>query len=230
MTEPTEPEEPTAREQSTSAARPARAVLELDQSASASAYDPAPVPVDDDGGRAGRFWSVRRLPAGLLALVVVAGAGLLLYDVAAVRAERPAMHWRRATADRLAEWRLDEVAVLAAAGLAVLVGIWLIVLAVTPGLRALLPMRRDRAHVRAGLHREAAALVLRDRAMEVSGVQSVRVRVRRSKASVRARAHFRELDDVRADLDEALGAGLKELGLARPPALSVHVGRPPKKG
>ncbi|MEU0374231.1 DUF6286 domain-containing protein [Streptomyces sp. NPDC006283] len=227
MTEPTEPEQPTAREQS---ARPARPVLELDQSASASAYDPASVPADGHGGKAGRFWSVRRVPAGLLALVVVGGAGLLLYDIAAVRADRPAMQWRRVTADRLAEWRLDEVAVLAAAGLAVLVGIWLIVLAVTPGLRALLPMRRDQAHVRAGLHREAAALVLRDRAMEVSGVQSVRVRMRRSKASVRARAHFRELDAVRADLDEALGAGLKELGLARPPALSVHVGRPPKKG
>ncbi|MEV4683793.1 DUF6286 domain-containing protein [Streptomyces kurssanovii] len=228
MTEPdgpAGPEEPARQERE---ARSSRPVLEMDQSASASAYNPV---ADDDGGarKAGRFWSVRRVPAGLLALVVVAGAGLLLYDVAAVRADRPAMRWRRWLADHLAEWRLDEIAVLAAAGAVMLLGLWLIVLAVTPGLRALLPMRRDRPHVRAGLRREAAAIVLRDRAMEVSGVQTVQVRMGRSRASVRARAHFRDLDDVRADLDDALGAALEELGLARPPELAVHVGRPPAK-
>jgi hypothetical protein len=205
--------------------------VDLDQSASAAAYEPASRTADGDGGKAGRFWSVRRVPAGLLALVVLGGAGLLLYDVAAVRADRPAMHWRRATAEYLAKWRLEEVWVLASAGVAVLLGVCLIVLAVTPGLRALLPMRRDVAAVRAGLDREAAALVLRDRAMEVSGVQSVRVRMGRSKVSVRAQSHFRELDDVRADLDAALSTGIRELGLARQPALYVHVGlRSAKKG
>ncbi|GGW63526.1 DUF6286 domain-containing protein [Streptomyces xantholiticus] len=230
MTEPEKPTDPGPESTPGSAGseRSAQPVLELDQSASASAYDPV-AKKDDDGGRIGRFWSVRRVPAALLALVVLGGAGLLLYDVAAVRADRPAMGWRRAAAEYLAEWRLNEIAVLAAAGAVMLVGIWLIVLAVTPGLRSLLPMRRDRPHVRAGLHREAAALVLRDRAMEVSGVQTVRVRMGRSKASVRARAHFRDLDDVRADLDAALGVGLKELGLARPPALAVYVGRPPAR-
>ncbi|MBT2366779.1 hypothetical protein J7E88_16035 [Streptomyces sp. ISL-10] len=204
-----------------------RPVLELDQSTSAADYDPAPAPAKGEHGKAGRFWSARRVPAALVALVILAGSGLLLYDIAAVRAGRSAMHWRRALADHLDRWRLDEVAVLAVAGAVALIGVWLIVLAVTPGLRTVLPMHRDRAHVRAGLNRQAAALVLRDRAMEVSGVSSVRVRMTRSKARVRARSHFRELDDVRADLDAALGAGIRELGLARPPALAVHVGRPP---
>lgn len=230
----TGPEEPADPEEATGPAHPAHRersappVLELDQSASASAYDPV-VEQGGDRGRARRFWSARRVPAALLALLVVAGAGLLLYDIAAVRADRPAMRWRRAAADHLAEWRLDEIVILAAAGVAVLLGLLLVVLAVTPGLRSLLTMRHDRPHVRAGLHREAAALVLRDRAMEVSGVQTVQVRMGRSRASVRARAHFRDLDDVRADLDAALGIGLRELGLARPPTLAVHVGRPPAK-
>lgn len=208
---------------------PVQPVLDLDQSASAAAYQPSAAPADGDGGKAGRFWSVRRVPAGLLALVVLGGAGLLLYDIAAVRADRPAMHWRRVLAADLAKWRVDELGVLAAAVAAMVLGVCLIVIAVTPGLRALLPMRRDTASVRAGLDREAAALVLRDRAMEVSGVQFARVRIRRTKVSVRALSHFRELDDVRADLDAALGAGIKELGLARPPALTVHVRRPPAK-
>lgn len=199
---------------------------DLDQSASASAYDPA----EGRGGRAGRFWAGRRTPAALLALVLLAVAGVLLYDVSSVRAGRPAMHWRHVVADDLATRRLHDIWVEVGAGIAMAVGLWLIVLALTPGLRSVLPMRQDSAQVRAGLERDAAALVLRDRAMEVSGVQSVRIRMKRSRVAVRARSHFRELDDVRADLDAALSAGITELGLAAPPRLSVHVGRPAKKG
>lgn len=100
---------------------------------------------------------------------------------------------------------------LGAAALAVALGIWLIVLAVTPGLRQVLPMRQVAPDVRSGLDRAAAALVLRDRAMEVAGVQSVRVKVSRRKAKAHAVSHFRELDEVRADLDAALGEGLRQL-------------------
>ncbi|MEV7339955.1 DUF6286 domain-containing protein [Streptomyces sp. NPDC093544] len=202
---------------------------ELGQSASAAAYEPLPT-LDEEGGGEGRFWSARRIPAGILAVLVLVGAGALLYDVAAVRADRPAMHWRRSLARQLAERPLDDTWVLVGAGVAAAVGLWLIVLAATPGLRDVLPMRRIHADVRAGLHRSAAATALRDRAMEVAGVQSVRVHMRRTKADVRAVSHFRELDDVRADLDATLADGIRGLGLSRPPALSVHVGRPGRKG
>ena len=73
-----------------------------------------------------------------------AARALLLYDVAAVRADQPAMHWRRSLADELAERPLDDMWVLVGAGVAMALGLWLIVLAATPGLRDLLPMRRDR--------------------------------------------------------------------------------------
>ncbi|WP_406380649.1 DUF6286 domain-containing protein [Streptomyces sp. NBC_01618] len=227
----TEPHDPEHREQRPPAVRPVEKgdVLELDQSASSAAYDPVPAQ-HGSGDRAGRFWSPRRIPAAVLALVSLGGTGLLLYDVAAVRADRPAMRWRRVLAGELAERPLDNVWVLAGAAAALAIGLWLLVLAVTPGLRGLLPMRRDRPVVRAGLDRTAAALVLRDRAVEVSGVQSVRVRMGRGRAGVRAVSHFRELDDVRADLDTVLAAAIRELGLARPPSLSVHVRRPTKKG
>ncbi|MET9518802.1 DUF6286 domain-containing protein [Streptomyces sp. NPDC002994] len=198
--------------------------------ASAPVHDPVPTLQEEDSGRAGRFWSARRVPAALVALVVLGGAGLLLYDVAAVRAGRPAMWWRRELADELATRPLDDVWVLVGAGVAAALGLWLLLFALTPGLRAILPMRRTSADVRAGLDRPAAAMMLRDRAMEVSGVQSVRVRVGRSKVRVRAMSHFRELDDVRADLDAALAAGIRQLGLAGRPGLSVRVDRPVKKG
>lgn len=81
------------------------------------------------------------------------------------------------------------------------------------------------ARVRAGLGRKDAAQILRDRAMEVSGVRSVRVKVRRSHVGVRATSHFRDLDDVRADLDAVLAVGIEELGLAHPPQPRVRVRR-----
>ncbi|MFE7777506.1 DUF6286 domain-containing protein [Streptomyces sp. NPDC057445] len=219
MTEPvkTDPAEETAP------------VKELDQSASASAYRPAAA---GGGDRGDRFWSARRIPAGLLAAALTGGAGLFLYDIASVRAGRQGMSWRRSLAGLLEQRPLDDTWVLVGAGVAVALGVWLLVLAVTPGLRGLLPMRRDAADtgLRAALDRKAAALVLRDRAMEVSGVQSVHVRTGRSRVRVRAVSHFRELDDVRTDLDTALGEGVRELGLAHPPALHVRVRRPVKKG
>ncbi|MFE9409149.1 DUF6286 domain-containing protein [Streptomyces sp. NPDC006704] len=192
--------------------------------------DPVPVLAEGEGGRATRFWSARRIPAGLLALVILAVSGLFLYDVAAVRAHHSAMRWRVRFADWLAAHPLDDVAVLAIAGAAALIGLWLIALAITPGLRGVLTMRSPSPAVRAGLDRAAAALVLRDRAMEVAGVQSARIRVGRRRVTVRALSHFRELDDVRADLDAALGAGLREFGLAGPPALTVRVGPSVRKG
>ncbi|MFI7316687.1 DUF6286 domain-containing protein [Streptomyces venezuelae] len=202
---------------------------ELRQSASATAYDPLPTLSDDDE-KAARFWSPRRVPAALLALVVLGAAGLLLYDIVAVRADHPAMHWRRELAHQLGRRPLDDTAVLTGAAIAALLGLWLLVLALTPGQRGILPMRRTHSDVRGGLYRGAAAMVLRDRAMDVPGVQSVRVSVKRSKVDVRAVSHFRELDDVRGDLDATLADGIRDLGLARAPGLAVHVARPGRKG
>ncbi|MGY3200852.1 DUF6286 domain-containing protein [Streptomyces sp. TE5632] len=191
-----------------------------------------PPPAPDDAAALGprRFWSARKVPAGLLALLLLVIAVAFLYDIAAVRAGRPAMSWRRELARQLAERPLDDVWVLLGAGVAVALGLWLLLLALTPGLRALLPMRRTHSDVRAGLDREAAAMVLRDRAMEIAGVQTVRVRVARKRADVRAVSHFREPDDVRADLDAVLADTVRGLGLSRPPALSVRVRRPGRKG
>ncbi|MET8896601.1 DUF6286 domain-containing protein [Streptomyces albogriseolus] len=182
------------------------------------------------GGGRRRFWSARRVPAGLLALVTLVIAGAFLYDIAAVRAHRTAMSWRRDLARQLDERQLDDVWVLTGAAVAAALGLWLLVLALTPGLRSLLPMRSVHPDVRAGLDRDAAATVLRDRALEVAGVQSVRVAVKRKKTDVRAVSHFRDLDDVRDELTAVLEGAIRGLGLARPSPLTLHVRRPGRKG
>ncbi|WP_206311547.1 DUF6286 domain-containing protein [Streptomyces sp. DASNCL29] len=196
----------------------------------------------DPPGRVRRFWSERRVPAGIVALVVAAVSGLLLYDVAAVRSGRRAMRWRDWLADELAARPLDNAWMVAGAALLAALGVWMVVMAMAPGLRGLLPMRAPEpasepgsgagaeaaAAVRAGIDRTSAGLVLRDRAMEVPGVRSARVDVGRRRIKARALAHFRDLDEVRADLDAALHEGIRQLGLARSPALSVHVRRSAK--
>ncbi|MFD9115866.1 DUF6286 domain-containing protein [Streptomyces bottropensis] len=190
--------------------------------------------IDGSGRSAHRFWSARRIPAALAALLSAAAVGFLLYDVVAVRAGRNAMRWRRRLAEELATRPLDDVWMIVGAAVAMALGLWLFLLAVTPGLRRLLPMRRPTGipgaeDVRAGLDRRAAALVLRDRAMQVPGVQSAQVDVGRRKVKARARAHFRDLEEVRGDLDAELGEAVTSLGLARQPTLAVRVRRP-KKG
>ncbi|MFC8144628.1 DUF6286 domain-containing protein [Streptomyces paradoxus] len=196
-----------------------------DRSESPAAPEPG-----GEGGRVGRFWSSRRVPAGIAALLLLGLIGLFLYDIVSVRAGRPGMYWRRELAEQLAERPLDDIWVLVGAGVAAVLGLWLLILAATPGLRDVLPMRRTHSDVRAGLHRDAAATALRDRAMEVAGVQSARVRVRRRRADVRAVSHFRDLDDVRTDLDAVVADAVGKLGLSRPPSPRVRVRRPGRKG
>lgn len=185
---------------------------------------------EPETGHAPRFWSARRVPAALTAAAILGLSGLFLYDVASVRADREAMSWRKTLANELATRHLDNVWIIVGAGLSAVIGVWLIVLAVTPGERGVLPMaRRGPSGVRAGLDRHAAELVLRDRAMEVSGVRWARVAVGRRRITARAAAHFRELTEVQQDLTTALNEAVRQLGLARSTNLSVQVQRAEKK-
>jgi hypothetical protein len=198
---------------------------------------PEPIPPyavtsEDQGAvKARRFWSGRRVPSAITAAAGLGLAGLFLYDISSVRADRKAMSWRKDLADELATRHLDDVWIITGASVAAALGLWLIVLALTPGRRRVLPMARHGASgVRAGLDRRAAELVLRDRAMEVSGIRWARVAVRRRRIRARAGSHFRDLEDVRRELTATLGDAVRQLGLARPPELRVHVQRADGKG
>ncbi|MCB5168122.1 DUF6286 domain-containing protein [Streptomyces bambusae] len=189
---------------------------------------PPPAPGTAPPARAHRFRSARRVPAALTAAAVLGAAALFLYDIAAVRAHRPGMAWRRDLADRLAGHTLADTGVVVTAVVLILAGALLLVLALTPGLRAVLPMQGPEG-LRAGLTRKGAGLIVRDRAMEVAGVQSVKVRVGRTRIGVRVSSHFRELDEVHEDLEAVLAVAVAELGLAHPPHLHVRVARPARK-
>ncbi|MFF8267643.1 DUF6286 domain-containing protein [Streptomyces sp. NPDC016562] len=170
-----------------------------------------------------RPWSARRTPAALAALVIGAAAGFLLVDVVRVRAGASAAAWRTRLADELATRPLDDVWVRVGAALLAAVGLWLIILALTPGLRRQLPLRTPDDRVQAVLDRDAAALMLRDAALRVPGVSAARVQVGRHRIAARAEVRFRAQADVKADLLTALREQRDRLALARPPRIGVRV-------
>ncbi|MFF3765351.1 DUF6286 domain-containing protein [Streptomyces sp. NPDC001922] len=171
-----------------------------------------------------RLWSTRRIPAALAAAVVLVVAGFLLFDVVWARTGHSAVG-SRGPADELATRPLDDVWMLTGAAVAAALGLWLIVLALTPGLRHLLPLRPhdDGARMRAALDRDGAAQLLRDTAMRVPGVGRARVRVRRRRITMRADVRFRDPHEVENDLiASARDDERNRLSLARPPRLKVR--------
>lgn len=181
----------------------------------------------DGGHRTRRKWSGRRITAASVAAVILVAAVVTLVDVIAVRAGRPAAAWRRHLADELATRPVDDVWMLTGAAVAAAVGVWLIVLALTPGEHRWLPLRSPAGcpRMRAFLDRDGAAVLLRDAAMRVPGVGAAHVLVRRHRIKARADVRFRDPRRVKDDLTAVLGEERDRLALARPPRIAVRVRR-----
>ncbi|MBT2511787.1 hypothetical protein J7I98_39700 [Streptomyces sp. ISL-98] len=180
----------------------------------------------DEGTRPSRrLWSARRIPAALTALVIAAGAGMLLFDISMVRAGHNAAAWRTRLAHELATRPLDDVWMLTGAALTAALGLWLIILALTPGLRHQLPLNTPGGQnpVRAVLDRDAAALLLRDAAMRVPGVSRARIRVRRHWIKARADIRFRDPGEVKTELTTVLREQRDQLALVHPPRITLRV-------
>ncbi|MFD3875654.1 DUF6286 domain-containing protein [Streptomyces sp. NPDC058623] len=180
---------------------------------------------DDDTRPSHRLWSARRIPAALAALVIAAGTGILLFDVSNVRAGGEAAAWRTRLAHELATRPLDDIWTLTGAALTAALGLWLIVLALTPGLRHQLPLNAPagQGKVRAVLDRDAAALMLRDAAMRVPGVSRAKIRVRRHHIKARADIRFRDPAEVKTDLTAVLHEQRDKFALTHPPRITLRV-------
>ncbi|MFE6056247.1 DUF6286 domain-containing protein [Kitasatospora sp. NPDC056446] len=131
-----------------------------------------------------RRWRAPRTAAAALAATgVLVVAGALLYDVVAVRVGQPARRWRAQIADELATRHLDDLAVLVGAGAAVLLGGWLLWLAVAPGLGRWLVLR-PYGGTAAAVDRAGIGHLLADRAAGLTGIEHLRIRVGRRRVRV----------------------------------------------
>ncbi|OIK26403.1 DUF6286 domain-containing Asp23/Gls24 family envelope stress response protein [Streptomyces malaysiense] len=171
-----------------------------------------------------RLWSRRRVPAAAQAALAAAVCGALALDLVMVHAaHRPAAGWRVAAAHWLSEHGPGDRPVAVGGGLAALLGLWMIVLAVTPGLRRRVTVRSHAARVVVAVDRPAVEALVRDAVGEVAGVGAVRVRVRRHRVSVRAGLLFGDRAGVRADVTAAAGGALASCGLRQPHRPRVRV-------
>jgi Family of unknown function (DUF6286) len=181
------------------------------------------------GTRSHRPWGARRVTAAVAALVILLVAGCLLFETVWERTGNSPTVWWSSVSSGLANRPVDDSWILAGASLAVALGFWLIVLAVTPGMRRGLPLRvpsGGAGPMSAAVDRAGAALVLRDAAMRVPGVGAARVTVRRRRVKVVADVGFRELQDVKTEVTGAVHREERErLALARAPRLKVRVRR-----
>ena len=195
--------------------------------ASPAGTAPAPAAADQEQPevlRARRFWSARRNAAAIAALVAVAAAGALLYEEIYIRSGHRAHAWRTWISDELANRHLDDAWAIAGAAVVCALGLWLLLLAATPGLRRLLPLGTEgTGGLRAALDRRAAAAMLRRAALETPGVREARVKVGRRRARVRAVVGFGDPGEVKAALAEHLSVERARLGLVRPPMVNVKV-------
>lgn len=175
-----------------------------------------------DGARTRRAWSPRGVPSSLTALIAAGIAGLALSIGIMARVDR-APRWSRDVLEHAEThvWRDDAVVV---GGLvAALVGLWLLVLALTPGRRGLLRLRSPGGAITAYMTKRTAASFLRHTALASSGVLDARVRMGRRKAVLRVDYHFRDPDELHDELTESLEQRAKALTLARVPRVDLRL-------
>ncbi|MDW4910869.1 DUF6286 domain-containing protein [Streptomyces sp. ADMS] len=138
-----------------------------------------------------RWWTRRRLPVALLSSVAALGCGALAFDLVKVHlGHRTAAAWRTSTVHWAAGHGPGDAAVVAVGGLTALLGVWMIVLALTPGRRRVSTVRTSAAHVDAAVDRSAVEALVRDAVGDVDGIGAVRVRLRRRRVTVRAGLAF----------------------------------------
>lgn len=174
--------------------------------------------------RARRPWSARRLPAAATALVVATAAGALL-----VRGARGGL----TPSSALRSVPLTDARWIGAGAAVALLGVVLIVLALTPGMRRWLPLVRPDGDTRAAIDRSSVGLLLRDAALGVDGVSRVEVRSGRGRRRVRVLVAHGSTDGARQAAEWSASAALSGIGLGRPGRLSVTSApdkqwRPPK--
>ncbi|AZS89303.1 Asp23/Gls24 family envelope stress response protein [Streptomyces griseoviridis] len=171
-----------------------------------------------------RWWSQRRLPMALLTLSAAIACGALAFDLVLVHTgHRPPAAWRTATLDWLSRHGPSATASTVGAVAVALLGVVLIVLAVTPGRRGLLTVTSGSPRLVTAVDRSALASLVEDAVRDTDGIGPVRVRAGRRRVTVRAGLAFGDRDRARSAVRDAARRVLEGCDLRRTPRLRVTV-------
>lgn len=171
-----------------------------------------------------RRWSQRRLPLALIALFAAVVCGAVAFDMVRVHiADRTAGVWRSEAVNWLSDHGPGEPAVATAGGLTALAGLWMIVLALTPGHRHQHTVHGQAPRIDTVIDRSAVASLVRDAVAGVDGVTAVRVRMRGRRVAVRAALAFGDMAAARTAVTAAARDTLTSCRLRRSPRLRVTV-------
>ncbi|MFB7614178.1 DUF6286 domain-containing protein [Kitasatospora sp. NPDC056181] len=181
--------------------------------------EPTAEPPQPEAVSVPRLRAPRTFAAVVVATVVLVFGVALLYDVIAVRTGHSARRWRAEIADELATRHLDDPWVLLGAGVAALLGAWLLWLAFAPGLRRWLSMR-PHGDTAAAIDRAGVGTLLLDRAAGLPGVEHLTLRINRRRVKVLLRGPADP-----ASVQRQLREELARVTLARPLRLDVQTRR-----
>jgi hypothetical protein len=165
----------------------------------------------------------RRLPASLAALVLLGACAIVATSCLQVLLGRRPLLEYRAIAAALHATRWSDLPVALGGGVAVLVGLVLLALAVTPGRPTVLPLAPTSTAVDSGAARRGLRRTLQAAAGSVDGVRAVRLTVRRKRIDATVRTNRTVTDGLAEEVRAALDRRLGEIAPATRPLPRVRV-------
>lgn len=114
-------------------------------------------------------------------------------------------------------------AVLAGAGVLAALGLLLLGIALTPGTPDVLPLARGVLSLDTGVTRNSLAAALRSAAVDVDGVDKVRLKLTGARVTATVGTPLRGPGTLRKDVTAAIAARLDDIGPTRRPRVRVRV-------
>jgi hypothetical protein len=166
----------------------------------------------------------RTFPAAVTALILLSVCVLTaISTIQLLAGQRPLISYA-ALADLAHTTRWDSLAVAAAAGLVMLIGLIVLLTAILPGRPTVIPLRAtDTAAIDAGASRRSLRSTLRAAADAVDGVTATTLTLRRRTVTAAVRTHRTTPEGLAEAVRAAISHRLDQISPATRPAVRVRV-------
>jgi hypothetical protein len=158
------------------------------------------------------------------ALLIGAAAVTAAVDIISVQVGRGALIWDNAYfASQLRQTTWSDAAIVGIAAAAVVIGLVLLIGAVTAGRPTLVALVSDVPGEAVGTSRRSLNRALRRAALDVDGVDSAEVKLRRRAARVTVSSPFRDLGDLGQQVQSAVAGRLGQVDPVRTITVATRV-------